>query len=117
MDRLTHERSNGIKTGYWSPNKKDELVQALAAYENTGLAADEIKGLVDDVIYVNRQLMREWIPVEERLPKTDDDVLITARNGIVSCAWYNAASKLWFGLMDETVNVIAWMPLPERYRP
>lgn len=36
MDRLTHERNNGIKTGYWSPNKKEELVQRLAEYEDEG---------------------------------------------------------------------------------
>ena len=42
MERLTHERCNGIKTGYWSPEKKDELVKALAAYENTGLTPEEI---------------------------------------------------------------------------
>lgn len=45
MERLTHERNNGIKTGYWSPNKKDELVSALAAYENTGLTPPEIMEL------------------------------------------------------------------------
>lgn len=43
MNRLTHERSNGIKTGYWSPNNKEELVQRLAEYENTGLEPAEIK--------------------------------------------------------------------------
>ena len=42
MNRLTHERSNGIKTGYWSPSKKEELVQRLAAYEDTGLEPEEI---------------------------------------------------------------------------
>ena len=42
MERLTHERSSGIKTGYWSPNKKDELVERLAKYENTGLTPQEI---------------------------------------------------------------------------
>lgn len=47
MERLTHERNNGIKTGYWSPNKKDELVSALAAYENTGLTTQEIMELKD----------------------------------------------------------------------
>lgn len=26
MERLTHKRANGIKEGYWSPNKKQELV-------------------------------------------------------------------------------------------
>lgn len=25
MERLTHKRNNGIKEGYWSPNKKEEL--------------------------------------------------------------------------------------------
>lgn len=45
MNRLTHERCNGIKTGYWSPEKKDELVKALAEYENTGLTPDQIQAL------------------------------------------------------------------------
>ena len=42
MKRMTHERANGIKTGYWSPATKEELVQRLAAYENTGLEPWEI---------------------------------------------------------------------------
>ncbi len=43
MKRLTHERANGIKTGYWSAATKEEaLVQRLAAYENTGLEPEEI---------------------------------------------------------------------------
>ena len=32
MERLTAQRCNGIKTGYWSPAKKDDLArQAMAA--------------------------------------------------------------------------------------
>lgn len=42
MERLTHERVNGIKTGYWSAATKEALVQRLAAYENTGLEPEEI---------------------------------------------------------------------------
>lgn len=42
MERLTHERANGIKTGYWSAATKEALVQRLAAYENTGLEPEEI---------------------------------------------------------------------------
>lgn len=45
MKRLTHERCNGIRTGYWSPEKKEDLVNALAAYENTGLTPDQIQEL------------------------------------------------------------------------
>lgn len=60
MERLTHPRSSGIKTGYWSPNKKDELVERLAAYEDTGLTPEEIERL---------KKQHRWIPVEERLPE------------------------------------------------
>ena len=42
MERLTHERVNGIKTGYWSAATKKTLVQRLAAYKNTGLEPEEI---------------------------------------------------------------------------
>ena len=45
MERLTHKRANGIKEGYWSPNKKQELVDALAVYENTGLTPEQIREL------------------------------------------------------------------------
>lgn len=45
MERLTHERCNGIKTGCWSPEKKQVLVDALAAYEDTGLTPQEIMEL------------------------------------------------------------------------
>ena len=47
MERLTHERVNGIKTGYWSAATKDVLVQKLAAYENTGYEPDEIRTAIE----------------------------------------------------------------------
>ena len=40
MERLTHKRENGIKRGYWSPNKKQELVDRLAMYEDREDAKD-----------------------------------------------------------------------------
>lgn len=42
MERLTHERVNGIKTGYWSAATKEALVQKLAAYE-----PDEIRAAIE----------------------------------------------------------------------
>ena len=47
MERLTHERANGIKTGYWSAATKEVLVQKLAAYENTGYEPDEIRAAIE----------------------------------------------------------------------
>lgn len=46
MERMTHERVNGIKTGYWSAASKEEVVQRLAAYENTGLEPKEIQDMI-----------------------------------------------------------------------
>ena len=47
MERLTHERVNGIKTGNWSAATKEVLVQKLAAYENTGYEPDEIRAAIE----------------------------------------------------------------------
>ena len=46
MQRLTSERCNGIKTGYWSPAKKEDLCQRLGRYEDSGLEPEEIKPVV-----------------------------------------------------------------------
>lgn len=45
MERLTAPRCSGIKSGYWSTAKKDELVQRLGQYEDTGLTPEEIQEL------------------------------------------------------------------------
>ena len=34
LSRLTHKRESGMKSGYWSPNRKEELVERLAEYED-----------------------------------------------------------------------------------
>ena len=45
MERLTAPRCSGIKSGYWSTAKKEELVQRLGQYDDTGLTPEEIKAL------------------------------------------------------------------------
>ena len=50
MERLTAQRCSGIKSGYWSTAKKDELVQRLGQYEeyeDTGLTPEEIRRMKD----------------------------------------------------------------------
>ena len=34
LTRLTHKRESGMKSGYWSPSRKEELVERLAEYED-----------------------------------------------------------------------------------
>ena len=107
MERLTHPRSSGIKTGYWSPNKKDELVERLAAYEDTGLTPEEIERL---------KKQHRWIPVEERLPEESLNSVIGWDEYRERCCFVQYYAGSWH-LGDESVRIIAWMPLPEAYQP
>lgn len=60
-----------------------------------------------------------WIPVEERLPATDDDVLIVTNNEFgtgyeVGQGYYDICDEEWFGhAYVGTIDVTHWMPLPE----
>lgn len=117
MERLTHKRSNGIKEGYWSPNKKEELVKRLAEYENTGLSPADVGEL-------RRQQRRyNWIPVEERLPEEDERVMISTKNGVVKEGTYTerygyTMRKGFFteNCFEDLQGVTAWQPLPEPYK-
>lgn len=132
MNRLTHERNNGIKTGYWSPEKKEELVKALAAYEDTGLTPDQIKEM--DELYHEKcrevaelQKKHRWIPAEEQLPGLDEVVLVQvsgkpAENitlyDAVELAEYNPDEGWILEAYQEWEDAapVAWMPLPELYQ-
>ena len=124
MDRLTHQRNNGIKTGYWSPNKKEELVAALAAYEDTGLTPQEIYGMKSGTIL--KAIGNQWILVEERLPENNDYVLMSFENfsmPLIGRYEKNEEGGAFYVGDDEEsciskdLFVNAWMPLPEPYRP
>lgn len=113
MTRLTHERVSGIKTGYWSPAKKEELVQRLAAYENTGLDPEEI---------MDGRLLTGWTPADEKLPAEPEpgmqdmdelpEYIVTIEGAEQATVLYYAGDGEWFRDGDN-YRVDAWMPLPE----
>lgn len=108
MGRLTHKRSNGIKEGYWSPNKKEELVKRLAEYENTGLSPEEVEDL--------RRQQDRWILVEEQLPE-DGTYLCTLVGELVGQEDpFTGMCGIENGIWDEPDCVIAWQLLPESYK-
>lgn len=75
MERLTHERVNGIKTGYWSAATKEVLVQKLAAYENTGYEPDEIRAAIEQAAGVSvtaKSTLAATNPVATALYVTSD---------------------------------------------
>lgn len=48
LKRMTAVRVSGIKTGYWSAHKKEELVQRLGEYEDLGYSPEELKAMLRD---------------------------------------------------------------------
>lgn len=122
MNRLTQKRVNGIKTGYWSASKKDELVARLAEYEDTGLEPAEVLQLKKE------SEERRWIPVTERLPESGKYVLMSFEKFTLPAigkyevndegdgAWYLGDNDEGDTCCSVGLFVNAWMPLPESYR-
>ena len=115
MDRLTHERCNGIKTGYWSAAKKEELIQRLAAYENTGLEPEQIEVMQGHSVALMAELEERefpWISTEDRLPTEEDAnkigyvIAIMEHDGFPRSWWYDLVVRY-------PQEFTYWMPFPK----
>ena len=59
-----------------------------------------------------------WIPVEERLPENGHSVLICGIHGWIDVGWYIRGTwSTGFSAAEIVKEVVAWMPLPEPYKP
>ena len=102
-------------------------LEDLKPYEDTGLTPEKIMKLKE-------RMNDGWIPVQDKLPEDDVDVLITYadiddENYTDICITtygyaYLGGNKLdfkeWrspFEYFRSNHKVIAWQPLPEPYRP
>ena len=56
MERLTHKRVNWTTTGYWSPEKKQDLVDRLALYENATVSDDDFEKYLSEV----KEMAKNW---------------------------------------------------------
>ena len=68
---------------------------------------------LDRVEYIIRKYMNDgWIPVEERLPDNNENVLVTTDMGLIASGYI--AHGTW--ITDQEPDYpIAWRPLPEPY--
>ncbi len=78
----------------------------LMEYEDTGLSPEEIERLKEQ---------HRWIPVEERLPEESLNSVIGWDKYRERCCFVQYYAGSWH-LGDESVRIIAWMPLPELYQ-
>ena len=89
---------------------REEAISILKTFRITGDKAHEA---FDMAI---KALEQRWIPVSERLPERDDEVLAT--DGVdMFVAWYSIQEwKSFDSNYDRYTPIVAWMPLPEPYK-
>ena len=99
MERLTYRDANG-ELWYSDNGTERDRLHRLAAYEDTGLAPEEV------------QQMR-WIPVEERIPRPEENPVLVYDYSGVSMAWHTKAMGWSYKTGLPCVEVTHWMPLPK----
>lgn len=124
MYRMTHEKTNG-RVGYWSPNKKEEVVNRLATYENTGLEPRQVQELKKKILEQSSKSNDGWIPVgKDNIPQKE--VLACDRYGEMMIGYLTYVGGPDSEFDSEFIcesseslmsDVLAWRPLPEPYKP
>ena len=105
MERLT-KKVDGVWTALCKygnspyPVVTQEIIDRLAAYEDTGFTPEEV------------QQMR-WIPVEERLPKPQENPVIACDYTGVCLAWYSSTMGWQYRTGLSGVDITHWMHLPQ----
>lgn len=96
MERLTKERVNGIKTGYWSPAKKQDLVDNLAFYEDAVVSEPEFEKYISDV----KDMVQSW--------KKDGLSYISRRCQLLSviCGIEDDGIMLTVGQIKRLINLV-----------
>jgi len=105
-----NEQLNGFR------KSMDEFAEScIKIVEKYGLSSDETECEQPDTDTISRP---QWIPVTERMPETNKDVLLTSWNGNSQYVGWLDDLGTWHSEDEEVIKgyePIAWMPLPEPY--
>ena len=110
-----------------------KLIEDILQHENVLASANHVyksgyrDRQVEIIDIINRQpKVGEWVPVSERLPEGENEVLITVNGKLNNIIFDNAIEKGFYneddgwivdGYLDWiTPEVTAWQPLPESYK-
>lgn len=94
---------------------REEAIKAITKY----CTLYDLRDLFADIEGLPTAL--RWIPVEERLPEEDVEVLVCDKDGDMQVADYCYSTELegaviWFTRGKCFEEIVAWMPLPEPYK-
>lgn len=75
-----------------------EAISKLAAYEDSGLAPEQIP---------------RWISVSDQLPEHNQRVIVCRKDGRVEQGFYLGVNGWWKVYGTNTKSITYWMPMPE----
>lgn len=98
-----------------------QLIEELRKYaDELGTVRGEIElanGVLKAISIINEQpKVGEWIPVEERLPEQSLNSVIGWDTYRERCVFVQYYMNEWILGNHESVNIVAWQPLPEPYK-
>lgn len=100
----------------------EEIDQEVKEYMEIDFG-DEYNAGIKDMAKMSKKIIRKhmndgWIPVEERLPEESLNSVIGWDEYREKCCFVQYYGGRWIlGADREPVNIIAWRPLPEPYKP
>ena len=106
MKRLTAERVNGIKRGYWSNAGKEDLVQALGKYEDTGCSPKEVRDLL---------VQYSWEDAKYSTPAKRGYFWVTIQHGEQRIVMRALFDLEWQLVWPD--RIVAWMPTEQKPEP
>ena len=130
MERLTSRDSKGNlclcnKEVYGNNQDIYSAIAVLEDYEDTGITPDQLQVINEEYQKMAKELaevrqQNRWIPVSERLPDYEEEVLITNGKYVTIDERYflenteDGEAYTWD--INGWDDVVAWMPLPEPYK-
>lgn len=105
--------------------KTSFMEQLLEAKRNCGEDSDCLEcpfGQIEDRCILNELQIESdnngWIPCSEKMPCYYDNVLVCTKNGGRTIAHIKHTPIEWVDMYANKIDgVIAWMPLPEPFKP
>lgn len=100
----------------------EEVTTLKEAIKRLKEVIKEVRSTIQPFLYDNEAIdyiikaleQPKWIPVSERLPASDEDVLVTNGRGIY-IGWIDPTDKGWRVDSESEYfmnDIVAWMPLP-----